>query len=116
MDTPVAACLPMSSPVTETPLPTAAPAREKLQPTTPVSMGTRPRTLGNVVDALDTVHALGTERRKVLAAAVRASARLLNRPLELISADPKMLLPMLTQLTPVATNRSTKTIDNTRSL
>jgi integrase len=76
----------------------------------------RPRTLEDVVTSLEAADRTAPTRRKVLIAAVQAAARLLNRPLEVVAADPKVLLPSLAQLTPVSTGRSGKTIDNTRSL
>jgi len=115
MDTTDISCLPMSSPDTATALPTTLSTVKK------VHGNARPaplikRTLADVLVALELAHEAASERRKVLAAAVRSAGRLLNLPLPLIPAEPKALLPMLARLTPVSTGRSAKTIDNTRSL
>jgi integrase len=82
----------------------------------PVSRLIKLRTLADVTTAVETCNRVAPERQKVLVAAVRTAARLLDRPLETISAEPKLLLPLLAQLTPTGTGRSAKTIDNTRSL
>src|SRR5689334_16911899 len=103
-------CLPVSSPVTVTLFPTRSPKAAKLTTTA------APRTLADVSAALQTADGTAPERLKVLAAAVRTAVRLLQRPSEVIPAEPKLLLPMLAQLTPAATGRSAKTIDNMRSL
>jgi len=105
----------MSSPDTLTPVPTASPtaknASGKTRATPLIKL-----TLADVIVAIELADGPSIEWRRVLAAAVRSAGRLLNLPLPLIPADPKALLPMLARLTPVSTNRSAKTIDNTRSL
>ena len=51
-----------------------------------------------------------------IVAAVRTCRRLLNRPLDALPASPKLLLPMLLELTPQRANRSPKTLANMRTL
>jgi hypothetical protein len=75
-----------------------------------------PSTLSDVLTALGKIHTIDQARTKQLAAAIRTCGRLLNRPLEGLPASPKLLLPMLLELTPQRSIRSAKTLANMRTL
>ena len=75
-----------------------------------------PSTLAEVVAALDAHPKHDPLQVKLLVAAVRATGRFLNAPLNTISAAPKDTLPRLARLSPSDARRSAKTIANTRSL
>ena len=117
MTTPDTSCLPMSTPVTSPSVPNLPiPSMRTLKPAPAVSDVKPLITLSDVLTALANIHTIHQARIKPIVAAVRTCRRLLNRPLDALPASPKLLLPMLLELTPQRANRSPKTLANMRTL
>ena len=117
MTIPDTACLPMSTPVASPSVPNLPiPSRPKPSLAASLSKVQPPSTLSDVLTALGKIHTIDQARTKQLAAAIRTCGRLLNRPLEGLPASPKLLLPMLLELTPQRSIRSAKTLANMRTL
>ena len=75
-----------------------------------------PTTLSDVLIELAKIDTINPTKIKAIVAAVSTCRHLLNRPLDALPASPKLLLPMLLDLSPQRANRSPKTLANTRTL
>jgi hypothetical protein len=64
------------------------------------------RTLADVQNAVETAPNLSKVERQNMASAVRTVARLLNRPLEQIPAEPEVLARRLQEISPIANGLS----------
>src|SRR4051794_40518211 len=89
MDTPVAACLPMSSPDISITFPTVKLAPETAAGDRNRGAVTPPSTLAEVIVAIDANSTVGAERRKSLTAAIRTAARFLGRAPETTPCSPQ---------------------------
>jgi hypothetical protein len=116
MTIPDTLCLPMSTPVTSASLP-ILPLPSRAKPSlAALSKVPPPTTLSDVLTALGKIDTINPAKMKPMVAAVSTCGRLLKRPLDAVPASPKLLLPMLLELTPQRSNRSAKTLANTRTL